>query len=135
MDAPAVAVSNDGKKIVVAWMDKRGGGNNRDVQWAISTRGKFIPETTVHGPAKGMQGHPTVVFDSKGNAWCAWEDSRSGPNAPRIYAINSKTPVNFRVSDGSEGKAGFPSLASSDIGVGVVYEAAGGINFRMISQR
>ena len=74
MDAPSVAVSNDGKKMVVAWMDMRADGRNRDVQWAISTRGKFAPETTVHDSRQGVQGHPSVVFDSFGTAWCAWED-------------------------------------------------------------
>lgn len=136
MDAPAVAVSNDGKKIAVAWMDKRSGGNNRDVYWTIGISGKFAPETPVHDTNQGLQGHPSLVFDRKGTAWCAWEDARSGPNSPRIYAVNSRTTVNFRVSEDGEGKAGFPSLAAAGDRVAVAYEAGGSINFRvLINQR
>jgi hypothetical protein len=55
MDAPAVAVSNDGKKIAAAWMDMRAGKNDRDVQWTVGAGGKFAPETTVHDVGPGRR--------------------------------------------------------------------------------
>lgn len=134
MDAPSVAVSNDGKKMVVAWMDMRAGGGDRDVQWAIARGGKFAPETTVHDTKKGAQGHPSVAFDASGTAWCAWEDGRAGGNGIRIYATNSKKPENIQVSSAGEGRAGFPVLAAGAKDVGVVYEAGGAAVFRVLSE-
>lgn len=123
MDAPAVAVTPEGKKLVVAWMDMHSDGKNRDVEWVIEQDGKFGQEMMVNDTAQGQQGHPSVVFDSEENAWCAWEDSREGVAKQSIFATNSKTERNFRVSDVSEGKCGYPTLAASGGVVGVVYEA------------
>ena len=54
MDAPAVAVSNDGKKVAAAWMDMRAGKNDRDVQWTVGSAGKFAPESTVHWTSRSF---------------------------------------------------------------------------------
>jgi hypothetical protein len=131
MDAPAVAVSNDGKKMAAAWMDMRGG--NRDVQWTLGTAGKFAPETTVHDDTKNTQGHPSLAFDAEGTAWCAWEDMRLGPNAQRIYAADSRSKKNIAVSGDSEGKCGYPSLAFGGGVLGVAYESGPGVSFRILS--
>jgi hypothetical protein len=133
MDAPAVAVSADGKKTVVAWMDMRSGKNDRDVQWTTASEGRIAPESTIHDVTTGTQGHPSLVFDKDGNAWCAWEDSRSNPNAPRIYAADSKTRKNTAISEESEGKCGYPSLATGGGVLGVAYETPAGISFRTVS--
>lgn len=132
MDAPAVAVTSDGKKIAVAWMDTRAG--NRDVQWTVATNGRFAPETTVHDATANVQGHPSLCFDAEGTAWCAWEDARGGPNAQRIYAANSKTRKNLQVSADAEGKAGYPTLASGGGLVGVTYEAGDSVAFRALAR-
>ena len=131
MDAPAVAVSNDGKKIAAAWMDMRAG--NRDVQWTIGVAGKFAPETTVHDDTKNTQGHPSLAFDTEGTAWCAWEDSRGGVNDQRIYAADSKSKKNVAVSAAGEGKCGYPSLATGAGVMGVAYESGAGVSFRIVS--
>ena len=131
MDAPAVAVSNDGKKVAAAWMDMRAG--NRDVQWTVGSAGKFAPETTVHDDAKNVQGHPSLAFDAEGTAWCAWEDTRSGPNEQRIYAADSNSKKNVAVSMPAEGKCGYPTLAAGGGVLGVVYESGAGVSFRVLS--
>lgn len=133
MDAPAVAVSNDGKRIAAAWMDMRAGKNDRDVQWTVGTGGKFAPETSVHDVGAGTQGHPSLAFDKEGTAWCAWEDSRSGPNNVRIYAADSKSRKNVQVSEDGEGKCGYPSLAFGAGLLGVAYESGAGVSFRVVS--
>jgi hypothetical protein len=133
MDAPAVAVSNDGKKVAAAWMDMRAGKNDRDVQWTIGGGGKFAPETTVHDVGTGTQGHPSLVFDRDNVAWCAWEDGRSGPNNVRIYAADSKSKKNVQISDDAEGKCGYPCLAATGTLIGVAYETGGGISFRVVT--
>lgn len=133
MDAPAVAVSNDGKKIAAAWMDMRGGKNDRDVQWTVGTLGRFAPEMSVHDVTTGTQGHPSLAFDKEGIAWCAWEDARGGPNAMRIYAADAKTRKNVQISEDGEGKCGYPSLAFGGGTLGVAYESSAGISFRVVA--
>jgi len=132
MDAPAVAVSRDGKTIAAAWMDMRAGTNNRDVQWTIGTGGKFPPETAVNDDSAGMQGHPTLTIAAGGTVWCAWEDGRSGPNAQRIYVSDSVTKKNRPLSAEGEGKCGYPTLASRGEFVGAIYETSSGVSFRPI---
>jgi hypothetical protein len=133
MDAPAVAVSSDGKKIVAAWMDTRAGGNDRDVQWTVGSGGKFAPESPASDDTRGLQSHPSLVFDAEGTAWCAWEDSRGGPNDQRLYAADWKSRKNVAVSDPSEGPCGFPSLACAGGAVAVAYEAGSGVSFRTVA--
>ena len=132
MDAPAVAVSPDGRSVAAAWMDMRRGKNERDVEWTLGAPGKFAPESLVHDVTTGIQSHPSLAFDKDGVAWCAWEDSRSGPNSPRIFAADSKTRKNVQISDDAEGKAGYPNLASGGGTVGVLYECPAGVAFRVV---
>jgi hypothetical protein len=133
MDAPAVAVTSDGKRMAAAWMDTRAGGNNRDVQWTVIAGGRASPETTVHDAGQGTQGHPSLVFDGEGTLWCAWEDSRGGPNSQRIYVADSKSRQNVPLSEPAEGKCGYPSLAAGGGVVGAAYESNGGISFRLVT--
>jgi hypothetical protein len=133
MDAPAVAVTADGKTVAVAWMDMRRGKNERDVQWSLGSGGKFAPEANVHDVATGVQGRPSLAFDKENVAWCAWEDSRSGPNNVRIYAADSKSKKNVQISDDAEGKCGYPSLAAAGSLIGVAYETGAGIFFRVVT--
>lgn len=133
MDAPQVAVSRDGTKIAAAWMDFRSGGNLRHVQWTTSAGGKFGPEVSTSDDAKGGQGHPSLAFDKDGTVWCAWEDTREGANNQRIYAADSKTKKNIAVSTAAEGKCGYPTLAAAGAALGVVYETASGVHFRVIA--
>jgi hypothetical protein len=132
MDAPAVAVSRDGKTIAVAWMDMRAGSNNRDVQWTIGTGGTFPPEAAVNDDSAGLQGHPSLAMTEDGTTWCAWEDGRSGPNTQRIYVADSKSRKNVALSEEREGKAAYPSLAAQGRFVGVAYETPAGVAFRPV---
>jgi hypothetical protein len=134
MDAPAVAVSNDGKKFAAAWMDMRSGPNLRHVQWTVGPSGKLAPEATANDDPKGIQGHPSLAFDADGTAWCAWEDTRLGPNAQRIYAADSKSRKNVAVSGEAEGKCGYPSLAFGGV-LGVAYESSSGVSFRVLLEK
>lgn len=120
MDAPAVAVSRDGKKVALAWMDQRAGGNNRRVFWTMTSGGTFGKETPLAEIVKGIQGHPSIAIDATGALHAAWEDFRS--DAQRIH---------YRTGDGKDvaispgkGKASFPSLACGKV-VGVAFEYGG----------
>ena len=133
MDAPAVAVSRDGKKVALAWMDTREDGRNRNLYWTVGSPGRFPPETRVHEETRGVQGHPSLTFDASGNAWCAWEDLRDNPQ--RIYIAGTGSKKDVSVSAVSEGKASFPSLVSAGKILAVAYETRGGVTVRTISAR
>src|SRR5882672_9032791 len=77
MDAPAVAVSRDGKKLAAAWMDMRNGANDRQVYWTLASGGAFRKEAPLADDPKGLKGHPSLAIDAKGNVHAAWEDNRS----------------------------------------------------------
>ena len=134
MDAPAVAVSRDGKTIAAAWMDMRAGRNDRNVYWTITKGGRFAPETPVHDVTTGLQGHPSLAIDGDGVVWCAWEDARTGPNRQQVYAASSKDRKNIPVSEPSEGKGKFPVVAAGGGIVGVAYEAGSGCAFRLLKE-
>src|SRR5262245_9384961 len=116
MDAPAVAVSRDGKKIAAAWMDQRVGGNNRRVYWTMTSGGTFGRETPFAEIGKGIQGHPAIAIDAGGALHAAWEDFRSD-----VQRIHYRTPGGKDVAISPEkGKASFPSLACGKV-VGVAF--------------
>jgi hypothetical protein len=122
MSAPAVALSRDGKKFAVAWKDVRTGRNDPHVYWGISESPGSFTDAPIDFQPKVKQNHPSMAFDSGGEAWVAWEDTRSGTQ--RIWARKfgddkSSAPV----SDVAEGDASFPSAASNSDIVVVAYEA------------
>jgi hypothetical protein len=121
MDAPAVAVSADGKRIAVAWMDQRTGNNQRDVWWRVAKDGKFGAEASLHEKADGLQAHPALAVDAKGVVHAAWEDGREGPT--RVMYATSEKKENVALSGG--GRAGFPSLACGPDFVVAVWEQDG----------
>jgi len=128
MDAPAVAVSGDGKKVAIAWMDMRSGRNDRSVFWTISTGAAFSPEVSAADDAADIQSHPSLCIDSAGEVHIAFEDLRGGKQIRhRTSAKGSKDEV---VTKG-EGECTFPSLACGKE-VGMAYEAGGRIRFRIL---
>jgi hypothetical protein len=122
MDAPAVAVSRDGKKIATAWMDLRAGGNNRRIYWGI------LPGAESERPLaeipKGIQGHPSIAMDAAGAVHFAWEDFRG--DIQRIHYRRSNG--NEVAISPSDVKAGFPSLACGKK-VGVAFELGSDVVF------
>jgi hypothetical protein len=116
MDAPAVAVTRDGKKVAAAWMDTRLGGNNRQIYWTMTGR----PEAALADDPKGVKGHPSIAFDDRGRLHAAWEDFRSG--VLRIHYRGAGKDV--ALSPG-KGNASFPSLACGNKTVGVAFEHDG----------
>lgn len=126
MDAPAVAVSHDGKTVAAAWMDTRAG--TRDVHWTLGG-----PEVPVHDDPAGLQGHPSLAVTKEGVVWCAWEDGRGGPNEQRIYVADSTSRKNVALSAPEEGKCGYPSLAHGGGWTAAAYESKGGVSVRRVA--
>jgi hypothetical protein len=128
MDAPAVAVSNDGRKVAIAWMDMRSGRNDRSVFWTISTGAAFAPETSVADDAADIQAHPSACVDAAGEVHVVFEDMKGGKNIR--HRSSAKGAKDVAITSG-EGECSFPTIACGKV-MGVVYEAGGGVSFRVV---
>lgn len=118
MSAPAVAVTQNGAKIVIAWKDIR--TREPNVYWSVGENGRIETEKLVHSSARGPQDHPSVSMDG-GATWVSWEDGRSG--TPQIRARSSTAATELVVSSPSDGIVGYPSLAARNGLVAVAYES------------
>jgi hypothetical protein len=91
MDAPAVAVTRDGRSYRVAWMATPKGSKGRDVFWALAQAGGgFTADAPLQPDNGGTQGHPALAVDAEGTFHAAWEDEGGGTS--RIRMRNSATP-------------------------------------------
>lgn len=136
MDAPAVAGSEDGKALFLAWRARDG---DPDVYWASIPEGfggkpqsfPRLKESPLSSTTAGRQTHPAVALDGQGTAIFAWEDTRPGWQA--IAAATSRTGTrNLLVSERSQGKASFPAVAGGKTQAVVVYEAGGDVHLRSL---
>ena len=130
-DAPAVAVSADGKTVAAAWMDTRDLDGDTNVYLTIARDGKFARESRINDDARYYQGHPSIALDGEGVAWVAWEDGRHG--VQRVYAANSKNETNVSASGAKDPKGGHPSIAAQGSFVGVAFEFGPHVAFRVLS--
>jgi hypothetical protein len=120
MDAPAVAVSDDGKKFAVGWMGSP--DKDRDAFWSMSG----AADVRLPDDAKGVQGHPSMGVDASGIFHVVWEDARSGKTS--IYMTCSAPGAkNERLAE----DASYPSLSAGKF-VGVVWEHSGNAEFRKV---
>lgn len=123
MDAPAVAVTRDGKRLTTAWMDASGGDGNRNVLWSVGGSAQSV----VHSDLKGEQGHPTVAVDNAGIFHLAWEDSRGGKSKIMYLSSMPKAKEQEISADGGTQ----PSIAAGK-SVGLAWEQDGDIWFKLI---
>jgi len=128
MDAPAVAVSRDGKVLGVAWMAAPDGSKGRDVFWAVAKAGGgFGGDVLLPADSRGIQGHPSAAVDGDGAFHIVWEDGRA--DGTQIwYQSSAAGAKNVALSAPADGPATFPSLAVGT-SVGVAWEQGGGVRF------
>ena len=120
MDAPAAAVSADGKTIAIAWMDQRRGRQERDVFWRILKNGKPGPEMALAPDQSGTQGHVALAIDKKGVVHAVWTSDG------KILYRTSKDKEAKQISDSSEREAAQPSLVIQGDVIIAAYEARKG---------
>lgn len=120
MNAPAVAVSDDAKKYVVAWMGQP--EKDRDAFWQV-TGG---PDLRLGDDASGVQGHVTAGADQAGDFLVAWEDERSGKKTV-FWTSSARGAKAERVAE----DASYPSLSAGK-SVGIVWERSGSAEFRKL---
>lgn len=103
MDAPAAAVSADGKTIAVGWMDMRRGKDERDAFWRVVDKGKLLKTEPLGPESDGTQGHVALAIDAKGVFHAVWESEG------KILYRTSAAPEPKAVADGKQ-----PGLAFRD---------------------
>lgn len=111
MDAPAVAVSADGKKLAFGWMDMRNRAGDRDVWWLLPGRSR---EEALAEKSDGEQGHVSLAMDEDGTVYAAWYSETN------VVVRSSKSPRNDIVN--TEAAANYPSIAVRGEVKVVVYE-------------
>src|SRR5205814_3156877 len=70
-DAPAAAVTPDGKFVALAWMERRDVERDADVFWTYGAPGKLRPDTCCQDDRRYQQRRPTLAIDPEGTVWCA----------------------------------------------------------------
>jgi hypothetical protein len=127
MSAPVVAVSPDGKKTALAWMDKRSGNNDANVYWTLASGLSISGDGAANDDLKGDQNHPQAAFDKSGTAYLVWEDGRSG--GMEVYGTTSALKgKNVKISSG---EGAYPSIACGGNLVAVVWEAGDKVEFAL----
>lgn len=116
MDAPAVAVSADGKKMACGWMDMRNRANDRDVWWVLP--GKKA-EAALSETTDGNQGNVSLALDGDGTVYAAWHSEG------KVVVCTSKNPKNDIIS--TENNSNFPSVGIRGSVKVVVYECGRGV--------
>jgi uncharacterized protein (DUF1684 family) len=119
MDAPAVAVSADGKKIASGWMDMRNRANDRDVWWVLPGRKAEVP---LAEKTDGNQGNVSLAMDADATVYAAWHSDG------KVVVCTSKDPKNDIIS--TESDANWPCVAVRGTAKVVVYQCARGVVLR-----
>ena len=132
-DAPAAALTGDGKLIAAAWMERRDVERDADVFWTYGAPGKLKSDTSCHDDRRYQQRRPTLAIDADGTVWCAWEDSRQ--TTLRVFFTWSKTEFNVPLADPKELPSSWPSLASAGPKVAVAYQLGKDVAFRVLATK
>ena len=130
-DAPAAAVSADGKFFAAAWMDRRDVERDADVYWSFGPPGKLSQDTDCLDDRRYQQRRPALAVTADGVVWCAWEDSRR--SLQRVFFTNSKIDQNINVGDAKETPSSGPSLAAFGAKVAVAYQSGPDVGFRILA--
>jgi hypothetical protein len=134
MSAPAVAVSQDGKRFAAAWKDVRKGSPR--VWWAFGADPTFAKDAPVDEP-KVERNHPSLAVEADGTFWVAWEEGRDAQ--ARVRARSSAKDGKPRdVADAAQGVPAYPVTACGAGLVVVAWETTGageGIFARVLEDR
>lgn len=126
MDAPALAVSRDGKRWACAWMDRRA---QQDRVWLRFGGEGAADRDEQISPAEVRQNHPQIALDGKGALWAVWEEGSAGRTRIAGRRAGAKTPETL--GEEAEGAATHPVIATlPDGGAVVAYEVKGDIVVR-----
>jgi hypothetical protein len=132
-DAPAAALTPDGKVLALAWMERRDVERDADVFWTYGPPGKLRPDTCCHDDRRYQQRRPTLAIDADGTVWCAWEDSRL--TIQRVFFTWTKTEFNIPFDDPRDVPSSWPSLASGGGKVAIAYQLGKDVVFRVLSPK
>ena len=134
MSLPAVAVTKDGKRVLVAW--KQVSKNAPHVSWREATG--TARDADLQPQPGGTQDHPCLAFaPTPEGTWAAvWEETRVGRQS--IWYRTSKPGdlgKQLSASGNIEGQAAFPVLVIGSQNTTIAYETKRGERLSVIVQK
>ena len=135
MSAPAVAVSQYGKRVAAAWKDVRKGSPR--VWWASGPDATFAGDAPVD-EKDAERNHPSVAVETDGTFWIAWEEGRDAQSRVRARS-SSKGDKPRDVAAANEGVPADPVVACGAGLVVAAWETTGragaGVHVRVLADR
>ena len=125
MSLPAVAVSSDGKRVIVAWKQVNQGAAH--ISWREPLDSKR--DSALQPEPGGTQDHPRLALTPDGFSLAVWEETRGGKQS--IWLRPARGPVQ-QISAPTDGQAAFPVLVVTPKETIVAYEAQQGGQLRVM---
>jgi hypothetical protein len=125
MSLPAVAVTPDGKRMLVAWKQVNQGVAHISWRDPLSV-GK---DALLQPEPGGTQDHPRLVLAPDGSWSAVWEETRSGKQS--VWLRHGTAPPQ-QISAPSDGQAAFPVLVAKGEETIIAYEAQQGSRLSVI---
>ena len=130
MSLPAVAVTKDGKRVLVAW--KQVNKDAPHVSWREATGS--TRDTDLQLQPGGTQDHPQLAFAPNGTWAAVWEETRGGQQSV-WYRTSSPNDRGKQLSTTTNGQAAFPVLVIGIQNTTVAYETKQGERLSVIVQK
>ncbi|WP_394794354.1 hypothetical protein [Armatimonas sp.] len=130
MSLPAVAVTKDGKRVLVAW--KQVSKNVPHVSWREATG--TARDADLQPQPGGTQDHPHLAFAPNGTWAAVWEETRAGRQSI-WYRTSKPGDSGKQLSAPNDGQAAFPVLVIGAQNTTVAYEAKQGERLSVVVQK
>ena len=124
MSLPAVAVTPDGKRVIVAWKQVNQGVAH--ISWREPLTSKR--DSLLQPEPAGTQDHPRLTLAPDGSWSAVWEETRGGKQS--VWLRHGSAPPQ-QISTPTDGQAAFPVLVVGAQTV-VAYEAQQGERLKVI---
>lgn len=130
MSLPAVAVTKDGKRVLVAW--KQVNKDAPHISWREATGS--ARDTDLQPQPGGTQDHPHLAFAPNGTWAAVWEETRGGQQSV-WYRTSNPNDKGKQLSATTNGQATFPVLVIGEKQTTVAYETKQGERLSVIVQK
>ncbi|WP_309710249.1 hypothetical protein [Armatimonas sp.] len=130
MSLPAVAVTRDAKRVLVAW--KQVNKDAPHISWREATA--TPPDTDLQLQPGGTQDHPHLAFAPNGTWAAVWEETRSGQQSV-WYRTSNPNDRGKQLSAPNTGQAAFPVLVIGAQQTTVAYETKQGERLSVVVQK
>jgi hypothetical protein len=130
MSLPAVAVTRDAKRVLVAW--KQVNKDAPHVSWREATGTARDADLQIQ--PGGAQDHPCLAFAPHGGWAAVWEETRNGQQSI-WYRTSQPRDQGRQLSGSNKGQAAFPMLVIGGKNTIVAYETKEGERLSVVVLR